>query len=286
MLLMTILAGVGYTAIMLYYPEPMLNPGDLILAHQQIDNDCFACHSAFRGITRDKCVTCHRPEQIGLFKVDGTPMDSTGKPAAFHRQLEVQPCAACHLDHLGRHYAGRTFSHDVLPDSLKSRCEQCHSRPSDRIHRVISASCVHCHDITVWKPARFDHAVLDSSRQMACTACHNKPEDALHRLIDTACGHCHTTEAWKPATYDHDRYFRFDKDHRTECATCHTKDDFRSYSCYGCHEHSPAKIREEHEEEGISDYQNCVRCHRSGNKHEVKKDGRDRHDSKHKENDD
>jgi len=36
-----------------------------------------------------------------------------------------------------------------------------------------------------------------------------------------------------------------------------------AYTCYGCHEHTPAKIRAEHEEEGIRDFSDCVQCHRS-----------------------
>lgn len=45
--------------------------------------------------------------------------------------------------------------------------------------------------------------------------------------------------------------------------------DYSSYTCYGCHEHSRSKIREEHVEEGIYDYENCVECHRSGDEDEA-----------------
>ena len=31
--------------------------------------------------------------------------------------------------------------------------------------------------------------------------------------------------------------------------------------CYGCHEHTPAKIRAEHQEEGIRDFEKYVDCH-------------------------
>ena len=44
-----------------------------------------------------------------------------------------------------------------------------------------------------------------------------------------------------------------------------------NYTCYGCHEHSRSKIREEHLEEGIRDYENCVECHRSGDEDEAKR---------------
>lgn len=46
------------------------------------------------------------------------------------------------------------------------------------------------------------------------------------------------------------------------CETCHKNNDYSLYTCYGCHEHSQAKIRAEHVEEGIQNFENCVECHR------------------------
>ena len=53
-----------------------------------------------------------------------------------------------------------------------------------------------------------------------------------------------------------------DRDHDVECATCHKGNDYSRYTCYGCHEHTLAKVRAEHQEEGIADFANCVECHR------------------------
>ena len=55
--------------------------------------------------------------------------------------------------------------------------------------------------------------------------------------------------------------------------TCHTGNDYSRYTCYGCHEHTPAKIRAEHQEEGISNFTNCVECHRSADKDSMEKKG-------------
>ncbi|WP_242518454.1 MULTISPECIES: hypothetical protein [Thiorhodovibrio] len=98
----------------------------------------------------------------------------------------------------------------------------------------------------------------------ACSGCHNKPGDSLHRGIVYNCGQCHSQQAWTPATIDHDRFFLRDGDHQAACETCHINNDVRRYTCYGCHEHSRSKIRGEHVEEGIDEYENCVECHRSG----------------------
>ena len=81
----------------------------------------------------------------------------------------------------------------------------------------------------------------------------------------------HTQEAWLPATFEHEKYFRFDRHHDTDCATCHVNNDYGSYTCYGCHEHSRSKIRAEHVEEGIYQYENCVECHRSGDEDEAER---------------
>ncbi len=73
-----------------------------------------------------------------------------------------------------------------------------------------------------------------------------------------------------PATFDHEKYFRFDRHHNNECATCHVNNDYGNYTCYGCHEHSRSKVREEHVEEGIYNYENCVECHKNGDEDEAK----------------
>jgi len=56
--------------------------------------------------------------------------------------------------------------------------------------------------------------------------------------------------------------------------TCHTGNDFKRYTCYGCHEHTPANVRAEHEKEGIRDFENCVECHRSADEEPVKRGAR------------
>ena len=63
--------------------------------------------------------------------------------------------------------------------------------------------------------------------------------------------------------------------------TCHTGNDYSRYTCYGCHEHTPAKIRSEHQEEGIRDFENCVECHRSADKDSMERKGsREKKDSR------
>jgi hypothetical protein len=75
------------------------------------------------------------------------------------------------------------------------------------------------------------------------------------------------------ATFNHDKLFRLDSDHNARCITCHEGSDYRRYTCYGCHEHTPDNIRREHVEEGIRDYSNCVKCHRSADEDDIRGEG-------------
>ncbi|MFC2046956.1 hypothetical protein ACFLTK_01590 [Chloroflexota bacterium] len=111
------------------------------------------------------------------------------------------------------------------------------------------------------------------------------PPDNLHRLTSENCGACHSTATWANARFEHDQ-FSFDRNHPSTCSNCHTvANDYSQYTCYSCHEHSTSEIREEHLEEGIRDYQNCVSCHQSGSEH-VNRGEDDDDDREHDDNDD
>ena len=86
----------------------------------------------------------------------------------------------------------------------------------------------------------------------------------LHKQLRGNCAQCRKLDAWKLATFDHARFFPLDGDHDATCVTCHIGNVHQEYTCYGCHEHTPANMQAKHREEGITeDLQNCVRCHRS-----------------------
>ena len=206
-------------------PHLMVSPGKLMDAHLELTTDCFACHTPFRGSSPEKCVICHRVDEIGLLTTKGMPIGGEKKNVSFHQKLIEQDCIACHSDHKG---------------------------------------------VQAFRPiGQFSHELLDPSIEQQCDGCHSAPGDSLHQKIRGNCRQCHTQNGWTPATFDHDQYFRFDRDHTTDCVTCHVDDNYGQYTCYGCHEHSRSKIREEHVEEGILDYEACVECHRSGDKEEA-----------------
>ena len=72
---------------------------------------------------------------------------------------------------------------------------------------------------------------------------------------------------------DFDHEFPLDHGSRgraSECSVCHqdAPRSYRTYTCYGCHEHSPARVAAEHREEGVRNLDDCVRCHATGREHE------------------
>ncbi len=213
-------------------------------------------------------------------------MVAPGRVMPAHRAIEAD-CFACHRPFLG---------------SQPEQCMACH-KPAEiglvttkgvaianekkfpPFHQDLTEQgCVACHSdhkgVQVFHPiGRFSHDLLKLARRDQCDGCHQGPQDNLHRDLVGACGQCHSQTAWTPATFDHERLFSLTGDHQASCNTCHTGKDYRSYTCYGCHEHSRAGIREEHVEEGISDFENCVECHRGGDaegaEHAGRRRGRD-----------
>jgi hypothetical protein len=245
-----------------------------VAAHAALATDCFACHAPLRGASAARCVSCHAPTDIGLRTTQGVAIKAVAGAAAsrlktsFHQQLTEQNCMACHSDHadpkLTRH-SRKQFSHALLRVETRGRCESCHAAPGNERHRSLSAGCAQCHKAEAWKPAGFDHAALPAAERARCETCHQAPSDKLHGQIAGNCGQCHTPKAWKPATFEHDKFFVLDEHHNASCATCHDADNTSKYTCYGCHEHTPANVRSKHSEEGIQNFENCVACHRSAN---------------------
>lgn len=253
-------------ALVFVYPQLMVSPGPLRPAHAKLTTDCFACHSPFAGASAERCLSCHALKDIGLRTTAGAPL-ATGKWPAFHQQLASARCMDCHTEHqnttLGQVVARPAFSHELLNDSVRSECKTCHQPPDTAVHANTTLACSQCHDTNDWRPSSFDHRLLAQADLQHCATCHMPPTNDLHKGVGDACGSCHQTAAWKPTTFDHGRFFALEGVHDTPCATCHVNHRYDTYTCYGCHAHDPARVIQEHREEGIVDIKNCVRCHRS-----------------------
>ncbi len=197
-------------------------------------------------------------------------MVSPGALVPGHAELTTD-CFACHAPGRGAASSLCIDCH-ALPDiglrTTKGIALPQHGLKTSFHQDLIEQDCVACHSdhqdprLTHRSRKTFSHALLLPAVQDRCSSCHTTPSDSLHRKITGNCKQCHSQERWKPATFEHEKLFVLDRDHDVECATCHKNDDYSRYTCYGCHEHTPANVRAEHEEEGISDFENCVECHR------------------------
>jgi hypothetical protein len=257
-------------ALVFLFPHLMISPGPVIPAHAGIATDCFACHSALRGASPEHCQSCHVIADIGIRTTEGKALPKGKSKVAFHQQLLVQDCVACHSDHVGpklTRHSRKPFSHSLIKPDVRTKCDSCHARPDNNLHKNMQSTvaCNQCHTTDAWKSATFNHDLLANNTNLQCDGCHRKPKDNFHRQIQGNCQQCHSVKQWKPSTFNHDRFFVLDRNHNVSCSTCHVNNDLSRYTCYGCHEHTPARIRAEHVEEGIRNFDNCVKCHRSAN---------------------
>ena len=197
-------------------------------------------------------------------------MIAPGRLIQEHQSLNGD-CFACHTSFRGVDSKKCTVCHQPTEIGRLTSKGVALAKPltSATFHKDLSReSCVACHSdhegVIRYQPTRkFDHSLLKAKTSANCLSCHNPPSDFVHQLINGDCAQCHAQTQWKPATFDHDKYFMLDKDHSAACSTCHLANDYKRYTCYGCHEHSLEKIRREHREEGINQFDRCVECHRS-----------------------
>ena len=259
----------GVLLILLFaYPDIMISPGELSQGHQDLKHSCLSCHTPFGGIDNERCISCHKVEEIGR---DST-LD-TGK-LIFHKALISQACISCHSDHAGLHPESTVtgFNHDLLDASMINKCVSCHAQPADDLHQQVTNDCISCHDTNAWKLTKpFNHDLLAADRKTNCASCHKAPTDDLHLNTTGNCDQCHTTSQWVPSTFAHNDYFVLDQDHNAKCNVCHLANNYKAYTCYGCHEHSEAGMLAEHSEEGISNIRDCVSCHKSANEDDAQR---------------
>jgi hypothetical protein len=251
---------------------------------QNTPTECISCHQdqdGHQGFMGETCETCHTPEDwktayydhnlTGFYLLGGhenlacvdchpTPTYQGLDPACITCHAEVEPhqgrygedCAICHTIN---NWLEIIFDH---AGSSAADCRSCHLTESPQYHYPVQCSL--CHSTTAWLPASFDHKSMDVGD---CQSCHSGDKPANHYAGQ--CSICHNTNAWKPASFNH----TFPLNHGgagSNCTHCHPSNNYYSYTCYSCHEHSKSKVQSEHE--GVSNLANCIRCHPDGRKHD------------------
>ena len=242
----------------------LVSPGKLSKAHAALEGitSCLSCHTAGKGVSASKCLTCHKPIAERMAQKKGV-----------HRNVTTD-CVSCHVEHAGvdaelRPFDTRTFNHatqtgfplDGLHAPLASTCASCHKTRSFLTARSDCASChadvhkgalgprcVTCHTATVkFVDSRrfFDHRrtefpLTGAHTSVACASCHRDTKtykgvqfsscaschsDPHQPRFPASCSSCHTTQVWRTTKVDHSRTaFPLRGSHATvECVKCHTQ---------------------------------------------------------------
>lgn len=208
-------------------------------------------------------------------------MVGPGKLIPGHNELTTD-CFACHAPLFGTTTEHCTACHKTEAIGKLTTLGKVIQKPLTNTpfhQKLLKPDCLACHSdhagVKRFRIAgQFNHSLLEADTRKECQSCHKSPADSLHQQITGNCSQCHTQQKWVPATFDHDKYFVLDRDHNAKCATCHVQNDYSRYTCYGCHEHSLDKIRREHIDEGIRDFKDCVKCHRSADEYDIRMPGR------------
>ena len=198
-------------------------------------------------------------------------MISPGPLASAHAELTTD-CFACHVPLRGATSERCVSCHAISDIGLRTTKGAPVASPRAKValHQQLSTqNCLACHTghqgsaPALVSSKSFSHDLLLPAARAKCETCHTPPDTTVHRGMSANCGQCHSPQGWKPAKVDHEKLFLLDGDHNVACATCHVDNDTSRYPCFGCHEHQPDAIRAKHLREGISNYENCVQCHRS-----------------------
>lgn len=198
-------------------------------------------------------------------------MVSPGALVPAHAELTGN-CFACHAPLRGAASERCVTCHAVKDIGLRTTKGVPLAKPAVKnpFHQEpTSQDCVACHSdhevpkLTGHSSKPFSHALLRASSRDRCESCHVAPKSGVHTEGTGNCLQCHQHDRWKPARFDHAKLFLLDRDHNATCATCHVNNDFKKYTCYGCHEHTLANVTRKHLRERIQNFDNCVQCHRS-----------------------
>lgn len=237
-------------------------PGPSSRVHENVSGNCDACHTPFKGVQDEKCLSCHKELK------------------KFHAAVAEQKCVACHGEHHGpdadltKSDARKAFDHALTGMALsgghqKVGCPQCHTKSIDKmstqcsschadVHKgAFGTACASCHSDKGWKavlhplaehkmPMEGGHQGLkcndchakgaNLSPKVACNACHEQ----AHGGTTSPCEGCHNSTAWKPAHFDHSfcTCILPQKHQTVGCLGCHRDFDFKHAPslCSGCHE--------------------------------------------------
>jgi hypothetical protein len=186
----------------------LVAPGPLSRAHSALEgvDKCQKCHESAKGISVERCLSCHKPIAERLAAKKGV-----------HKS--VTDCATCHREHRGAAADLRRL------DSAKFDHAAQAGYPLDGRHAAVSQKCAACHKT---------RSFLKAERR--CSACHADPHKPT---LGAQCDTCHAVASSFRDTrmqYDHSRAaFGLEGSHRrVDCAKCHVNKVYRGLKFAGC----------------------------------------------------
>lgn len=272
------------------------------LSGETMSRRCLACHDDTRneqstgeglhGALGDGtgCLACHT--EHGGARATLTPLDPRSFPHERYgfslsrhvttAQGTAFTCASCHTGEgdrwqddgcRGCHGEADPAFMEQHVDEWGSACLECHDGtgsagvdhtalgfPLEAGHGGLE--CGDCHGEARTRAA-FDEA--DGS----CWSCH-APDDTHGGAFGTDCAECHAVTRWSDVRFDHEFPLTHGARRASECVVCHTgaPETYDTYTCYGCHAHTPANVLREHRGERVANLDDCVRCHSTGREHD------------------
>jgi hypothetical protein len=264
------------------------------LKFQEAKSECASCHTDMHSNTLGPdCARCHDTKSWIIANTRSMHQMSRFPLQGNHAVVD---CAACHKS-----------STNLQFEPLGVECVNCHrndylaTKAPNHQQSSYSTNCIECHGVkaTGWTTTSFEHGFfpLTEGHQINCIECHktgsyqkisnecvtchqknyNSTTNPNHQQtgFSTSCAECHTTSpGWSPSNFiKHDAlYFPiYSGAHKGEwnnCTDCHTNNNYSSFSCTNCHEHSQSKMDDEHK--GLSGYSyknnSCYGCHPQGTK--------------------
>ena len=199
---------------------------------------CGACHPApwSSQTMADRCLGCHADVATQM-------KTNSGFHAQLAGSLSSPTCRGCHTEHHGPNGRLTFVDHSKFPFKLPG----AHA----------SVACNLCH------PGAVSVQQFRSAPQ-TCYGCHAK-NDIHHGAMGQRCDQCHSTSSWAGAKFDHAIFpLNHGSDQQTAtCQTCHPNGT-STYTCFGCHFHTPASVQSQHEGQSASQLTDCIRCHPGG----------------------
>lgn len=207
---------------------------------------------------------------LALALLHPAEMLAPGPLHAGHEFLK-DDCFACHAPFLGASEERCVVCHALADIGVRTtRGTPVTQRTMPPFHQhLTSTDCMSCHTdhqqpiLASASQSKFSHSMLAPDSLSNCSSCHRRPADAQHKDLASQCSTCHSQAGWTAGKLDHSRFFVLEGVHEVACVTCHLGGNLTSFTCFGCHAHEPSRMASEHREEGITNIENCVACHRN-----------------------